>query len=207
MIEPTIGRVIHLMMPDTHDGVHAGIITYVWNPHTINVFDCNDIMVRTSVLLLEEPPPIHDAPYAVWMPYQKGQAAKTEEVTAALGRLGDTVPVQALPGMNIGTPPAFKGTLNEAVVGLKGPHISADMVNSNIKGVTYFVTPGGLTTMCEITLQCGFTIRGQASVMKKENFKLEIGKALAYQDAWKQIWPLMAYALASRLYTETMSGL
>lgn len=167
-------------------------------------------------------------PFCTWMPYQKGQAAKTDELEKALARSEVTDRARASPapdpavgldrtytlphGVNHGyanpvvskesgdTPEAFKGTLNEAVAGLTGPHITADEVNAEIKHITWHVTPAGLTTICEITLRCGFTVRGEASVMRKENFKFEIGRELSYQDAWKKIWPLLAYRLAANLH-------
>lgn len=84
MIKPTIGRVVLVRNRSGKIGVQdeAALVTYVHGDTCINVggFDANgNHFAATSV-------PLHhgddaDAPawlHAAWMPFQKGQAAKTE---------------------------------------------------------------------------------------------------------------------------------
>lgn len=95
MITPTIGRVIHVHnRPGTTDSEQpeAASVAYVWSDRLINVggFDHNGrIFACTSLDLLQD----DDAPpagaYATWMPFQKGQAAKTEALEEATKK--DTV--------------------------------------------------------------------------------------------------------------------
>jgi len=88
MIPPTNGRIV-LFHPPAHFGCHdrkqllAAIVVHVWNERLINltVFDSDGVPHPfTSVQLLQD----DDAPtrdsWAEWMPYQKGQAAKTEQL-------------------------------------------------------------------------------------------------------------------------------
>ncbi len=81
MIEPTVGRVVWYH-PQGHSETHAAIIARVNNDETINIawFD-----VMGGAQSAQSVPLIQDAPvaqtgsaYCEWMPYQKGQAAKTE---------------------------------------------------------------------------------------------------------------------------------
>ncbi len=93
MIKPTVGRVVWYVgsegdelngMPKS-DQVCAALIAYVHSDTLVNlvVFDCNGAPhSRTSVTLLHEG--AKEGPYCTWMPYQKGQAAKTEELEAKL---------------------------------------------------------------------------------------------------------------------------
>jgi len=94
MISPTIGRVVWfwpaLADPEdlAPDQPNAAIVTYVWGDSMVNlaVFDANGIQRgETSVTLLQDD---EEAPaygrYASWMPYQKGQAAKTEALEKTL---------------------------------------------------------------------------------------------------------------------------
>lgn len=93
MITPTVGRVVlfhhlgwfsHLT---AHGPVFACLITHVWNDRLINVggFDSNGIVFgQTSVELLQDDDPVPEHIYATWMPFQKGQAARTEELERAL---------------------------------------------------------------------------------------------------------------------------
>ncbi len=62
------------------------MIVHVWGDRMVNlvVFDSNGrSLARTSVTLLQddEPKPEYGR-FASWMPYQKGQAAKTEQLEA-----------------------------------------------------------------------------------------------------------------------------
>ena len=89
MIKPTPGRVVWYM-PGTErealgggDDVLAAIITYVHSDRLVNltVFGVDGtVHPRTSVKLLQddEMEDYLGQPHAIWMPYQKGQAAKTE---------------------------------------------------------------------------------------------------------------------------------
>lgn len=98
MIEPTVGRIVHFTPSTATSGVPkydqplAAIVTYVWGPRMVNLtaFDANGgTFSATSVTLLQdgdEPNPYGH--YAQWMPYQKGQAAKTESVDSRLAALG-----------------------------------------------------------------------------------------------------------------------
>jgi hypothetical protein len=94
MIQPTVGRVVlfhhcgglsHLV---SHGPVLACLIAHVWNDRLINVggFDSNGMAFgRTSVRLLQDDDVAgKNEIHATWMPYQKGQAAKTEALEQAL---------------------------------------------------------------------------------------------------------------------------
>lgn len=75
-------------------------------------------------------------------------------------------------------------------------------VDDQIVGVTYTVLPNGRTTICQLTLQNGFTVEGQSACVSLENYNKEIGDSIAYEDAVNKIWPLLGYALASKLKDE-----
>lgn len=89
MIKPTVGRVVHYRPIGVNGPAHAAIIACVHNDTCVNlaVFDANGSPYsRASVKLLHDDmnPSIPEGGYAEWMPYQKGQAAKTEELEKAL---------------------------------------------------------------------------------------------------------------------------
>lgn len=90
MISPSIGRVVWFQparavdMPDRAQPLPA-LVSYVHGDRMINVggFDSNGHpFAATSVLLLQDDdaPPKHGY-YAMWMPYQVGQAKKNEAAT------------------------------------------------------------------------------------------------------------------------------
>lgn len=94
MIQPTVGRVVwyHPDRNSTESGFAAGsplaaIIAHVWSDTCVNlaVFDANGKSHnRTSVFLYQGDTDRPSSSYAEWMPYQKGQAAKTEALEAKL---------------------------------------------------------------------------------------------------------------------------
>jgi len=67
----------------------VGFVTYVFNDHMINVagFNANGTPFSiTSLTLVQDDEPKPEGNFACWMPYQKGQAAKTEAAEAAAAR-------------------------------------------------------------------------------------------------------------------------
>ena len=95
MIKPTVGRIVWFY-PHASDGLYANndgplaaIIAKVWTDSCVNlgVLDGNGINhSRTSVYLYQgdiDRPAIGTG-FAEWMPYQKGQAAKTEALEKEL---------------------------------------------------------------------------------------------------------------------------
>lgn len=89
MIKPTIGRVVLVQRrPGSTDITQAepALVSYVWNDTLINVggFDHNGApFAYTSLKLLQDDDEAPESCYAEWMPYQKGQAAKTEALEKA----------------------------------------------------------------------------------------------------------------------------
>jgi hypothetical protein len=54
-------------------------------------------------------------------------------------------------------------------------------------------------TVCFVVMDNGFTIIGKSAPASPENFDPELGKKLAHEDAVRQIWPLMGFALREHL--------
>lgn len=96
IIKPTIGRVIWYYRKADQTHPNVGLIAYVHSDTLINVggFDHDgDPFKATSVPLVQPTEterglgvtsvPVHGH-FATWMPYQKGQAAKTEALEKKL---------------------------------------------------------------------------------------------------------------------------
>jgi len=54
-------------------------------------------------------------------------------------------------------------------------------------------------TICLVVMHNGFTVIGKSAPASPENFNAELGRKLAYEDAVRQLWPLMGYALRDKL--------
>ena len=75
----------------------------------------------------------------------------------------------------------------------------ARVIEAAIAGETYTILPSGRVTVCELTLQNGFTVRGESACVFIENFDAEMGRRIARENAVRQIWPLLGYALRDKL--------
>jgi len=87
MIKPTIGRVV-LVHRGKSEQAEPALVAFVWSDRMVNVggFDNNGTpFAATSMQLLQDDDtPQNPNYYAEWMPYQKGQSAKTEALEAQL---------------------------------------------------------------------------------------------------------------------------
>lgn len=83
--------------------------------------------------------------------------------------------------------------------GLIAPRITPALVEAAIRGETYTVLPNGRTTVCQLTLDNGFTVEGLSASVSIENFDAEIGKKISRQNAVQQVWPLLGFRLRDQL--------
>lgn len=84
----------------------------------------------------------------------------------------------------------------EAVVQTK---VSLEAVQAAIKGETYIVLPNGRTTICQLTLDNGFTVEGQSACVHQDNFNLRLGREYAREQAEEKVWMLLGFRLADKL--------
>ena len=56
-----------------------------------------------------------------------------------------------------------------------------------------------LLSVCVIVLRNGFTVIGKSAPADAQNFDADLGYKFAREDAIRQIWPLMGYALREKL--------
>lgn len=83
--------------------------------------------------------------------------------------------------------------------GLNAPRLRPEDIDATIVDEDYIVLPSGKTMICELTLENGFTVRGEASMVSKDNFNYDIGKKISRQKARDKIWELEAYLLQERI--------
>lgn len=56
-----------------------------------------------------------------------------------------------------------------------------------------------ILSICLLVMKNGFTVIGKSAPASEQNYDMELGKRLAYEDAIRQLWPLMGYALREKL--------
>lgn len=78
--------------------------------------------------------------------------------------------------------------------------VTLEQIKGKIIDECYLVLPDGKSTLCILTLENGYTIKGLSACVDASNFNVNVGRQIAYEDALRQIWPLEGYLLAQKLY-------
>ncbi len=99
MIEPTVGRIVHFRPGKSASNLRiqcdpkqplAAIVTYVHGPRMVNLAVLDALgrhhALASVRLLQDDDKGTNNEPFAEWMPFQKGQAAKTEQLEAQVAR-------------------------------------------------------------------------------------------------------------------------
>lgn len=82
--------------------------------------------------------------------------------------------------------------------------VTIEGIKAKIKSESYLVLPDGRTTLCMLTLENGYTIKGLSACVDASEFNMDIGRKIAYEDAIRQIWPLEGYLLAEKIHLQNM---
>jgi hypothetical protein len=78
--------------------------------------------------------------------------------------------------------------------------VTMERILGKIVGETYTTLPSGKVLVCELMLENGFSVRGEAAVVSKENFNEEIGRKISKENAINSIWQLEGYLLQEELF-------
>jgi hypothetical protein len=79
------------------------------------------------------------------------------------------------------------------------PRVTAQDVDEAIARESYTRLSGSTTTVCELTLQNGFTVLGESACADPANFNQELGERLSHGQAKNKIWAFLGYELKTKL--------
>lgn len=113
---------------------------------------------------------------------------------------------------------SLKETEAECAAVAVAPRVSLADIQAAIAGEYYFTgseavaalkmpasSPLDVLSIYVLVLKNGFTVIGKSAPASPENFDRELGMKLAYEDAIRQLWPLMGFALRDRLHRDQVS--
>lgn len=80
--------------------------------------------------------------------------------------------------------------------------LTKEKIESHIAKVDY-VLFGKTGTLCVITLCNGYTVTGESGCIDPEIFDAEIGKSIAFENAFEKLWGILGYVEKQRWYEET----
>lgn len=83
--------------------------------------------------------------------------------------------------------------------GLNAPRLTPSHIDAAIASAAYHVFPGTTLTVCCLTLRNGFCVTGESAAASPENFKADVGEALAFKQAREKVWALEGYLLRDKL--------
>jgi len=73
----------------------------------------------------------------------------------------------------------------------------SDMM-AKIKDTTYTLLPNGRTTICQITLENGFTVEGSSACVVKAEYNQALGEKYSFEKAIDELWKVEGYLLAEK---------
>ena len=92
--------------------------------------------------------------------------------------------------------------LEKAIASQPFPKVTKDSIEAKIVKVDYLVLPDSTVTLCNITMQNGFSVRRESACVDARNFNVEIGKGLAHKNAFDKLWAFEGYLLAENRWRQ-----
>lgn len=87
--------------------------------------------------------------------------------------------------------------LEELLTASPAERVTKEYIESRIGG-TEFHRLGETVTVCQITLDNGYSVRGESACVNPENYNQQIGEKIAFDNAFRQLWPLFGFMLAEK---------
>jgi hypothetical protein len=138
---------------------------------------------------------------------------------------GDPTPYAGTPTFEDPAPAASPEQQNPtgdellAKANVNGPRVTVEKLAAEIEAEFYFTpmdaavglgvdshirsdSPLARLTFCVLVLKNGFTVTGQSACVSPENFRADVGKAYAREDAERKMWQLLGFRLADRIHNQ-----
>ena len=80
--------------------------------------------------------------------------------------------------------------------------VTKEQIILRITDIQYLVLEGTTVTICSITLDNGFSVRGESACVDPAEFKVEIGREIAYDNAFDKLWPLFGFMMMEDAYRD-----
>lgn len=90
-----------------------------------------------------------------------------------------------------------KDKLDELLAASPAERVTEEYMKSRITN-TEFHRIGSTVTHCRITLDNGYGVSGESACVNVENYNQQIGEKIAFDNAFRQLWPLFGFLLAEK---------
>lgn len=182
LIVPTVGRIVYFVAykeptPEGRAIIRPAIIVEVHSDECVSleIFGDPSCPYRSSVMHSDGGTNLHTWH---WMPFQKGQAAKTEEAEKKAETLADQLY------------PAARSTIT----------ITKEQIDALLAAAVYTHTKmGDKTTVVHATLPNGFELVETSGCVDPKNYNHDLGVAVCKRRLVDKVWLLEGYRLQSAL--------
>ena len=89
-----------------------------------------------------------------------------------------------------------------AINATTGQKVTREQMEARIVD-TVFIRIADTVTLCSLTLDNGYSVRGESACVDPANYNQEIGEKLARDQAFSKLWPLFGFLLAESRFTAT----
>ena len=89
--------------------------------------------------------------------------------------------------------------LEQAIAATPHEKVTKERIEARIVSADYLVIHSTVT-ICSLVLDNGYSVRGESACVDPRNFDMEIGRQIAYRDAFNKLWPLEGYLVAERRF-------
>ena len=87
--------------------------------------------------------------------------------------------------------------LDELLAASPAGRVRPEYIKSRITS-TDFTRIGETVTHCRIVLDNGFSVSGESVCVNVVNYNQHIGEKIAYDNTFRQLWPLFCFLLAEK---------
>lgn len=87
--------------------------------------------------------------------------------------------------------------LDAAIAALPGDKVTKEQMEARVASIDFFHL-GETVTICSITLDNGYSVRGESACVDPANYNQAIGEQLAQDHAFNQLWPLFVFCCPRR---------
>ncbi len=91
--------------------------------------------------------------------------------------------------------------VQEALEASPAERVTVESMQARISYTSFMRLPNSTVTICNITLDNGFSVRGESACVNPANYNQSVGEKIAYDDAFNKPWPLFGFLLAEKNHT------
>ncbi len=90
------------------------------------------------------------------------------------------------------------GQVENLLNNLSGETVTKEYMESRIVDKK-FITLNDTVTVCNLTLDNGYSVRGESACVDPSNYRKDLGEHLSYLNSFNKLWSLFGFLLAEKL--------